>query len=96
MRQPSPDFTRLQYLSDTLRRRFPGFVDDGANVTHKSSPDDPGGQPGQRRLEEAIRTTFARSIPQHPAYSAQILYALRTFRANNIGSMKPAENANDD
>lgn len=85
MRRPSPNFTRTQYLSDTLRRRFPGFAGEGTE--REPTPVEPARALGQTSFEEAVRATFARSIPQHPAYNAQILYALKTFRTNNLATM---------
>ncbi len=94
MSNPSPNFTRLQYLSDTLRRQFPGFTDENADSNHNALADI-SGRGGQRRLEEAIRKTLTKSIPEHPAYNAQVLFALKTFRANNVASLDPKNNAND-
>lgn len=88
MRKPSPNFTRLQYLSDTLRRRFPGFVDEDANPRPQSlaNGDD---RFELTRIEAEVRALFAGSIPRHPAYNNQVLFALATFRANNVAALNP-------
>ena len=88
MRKPSPNFTRLQYLSDTLRRRFPGFVDEDANPRPQSLAD--GDDRFElTRIEAEVRALFAGSIPRHPAYNNQVLFALATFRANNVAALNP-------
>ena len=82
MKTLTPNFSRIQYLSDTLRQRFTGYIDESDEPRRSSSIAE--GLPDYDRFEDAIRALLANSIPKHPAYNTQILFALKTFRANNI------------
>lgn len=83
--------TRNPHLSDTLRRRFPGFADD-----HIAPRPQRSAQTAEREVELAdieaeVSTILAQSIPRHPAHDSLVLFALNTFRANNIAAVNPKD-----
>ena len=84
---PDPTAARRQYLCDTARRKFPGFNDGCIDPIWDPLPNGPRIPVAHMRLEEAIRNVFAGCVPEHPAFNSQILFALRTFRSNNIAAM---------
>ncbi|MCT7667531.1 hypothetical protein [Shinella kummerowiae] len=86
--------TRNPHLSDTLRRRFPGFVDDDSVPRPQSSAKAGDRDAKLADIEAEVSKLFAQSIPRHPAHNSLVLFALNTFRANNIAAVDPKD-AND-
>jgi len=81
--------TRLQFLDDTLRQRFPGFPDGGFDVASDPNRSDASRLPAHGPLEQAIGKIVAKRIPPHPAYNRLVLATLKGYRANNIAAMDP-------
>lgn len=86
--------TRNPHLSDTLRRRFPGFVDDDIAPSPQPPAKAEDWDAELVEIEAEVSKLFAQSIPRHPAHNSLVLFALNAFRANNIAAVNPKD-AND-
>lgn len=84
-------FTRNPHLSDTLRRRFPGFVDDDIAPRPQPSAKAEDRDAELAEIEAEVSKLFVQSIPRHPAHNSLVLFALNAFRANNIAAVNPKD-----
>lgn len=92
MPQPNANSARLQFLADTLRNRFPGFTKREQPSINPPAHLDETRKGGLTRFENTIKSIFARSYPEHPAYNTLRRDALHTFRKEDFATKSVARN----